>query len=216
MVETYERLHEQITDRGPWQQTASGNAFYIGDPRAEEVDVRVIARALSRQTRYNGHTLPRFPFYSVAQHCVMVARWMREDNWKVSRVYAGLHHEDAEAYIGDIISQVKKLCPQVKALERKVEAACFEALDVDMGEKGIAIPGGEGMTTHNIVKEYDFIALATEVRDLLPPNQSCETWGDLPAPRQSYLTPWAPSLAETEFLNLHLDLLKEGATRHDG
>ena len=204
MVETYERLHEQITERGPWQQTASGNAFFIGDPRAEEVDVRVIARALSRQTRYNGHTLLDVPHYSVAQHCVTIARWMRADGWSAARQYAGLHHEDAEAYIGDIISQVKKLVPEIKVLERKVEAVCFEAMGVDMNDG-----------THNIVKDYDFVALATEVRDLLPPNQSCETWGDLPKPRMSHLTPWTAAASEREFLEVHLQLLKEGAARHD-
>ncbi len=204
MVETYERLHAQITERGPWQQLSDGRAFYIGDPRVEEVDVRTIARALSRQTRYNGNTAPNVPFYSVAQHCVMVARWMREDNWLLHRQYAGLHHEAAEAYIGDIISQVKRLCPEIKVLETKVEAVVFKALGVNMTE-----------STHRIVKEYDFVALATEVRDILPPNISDQTWGDLPPPRRTRLTPWTADLAENEFLALHLKLLKEGAATHE-
>lgn len=201
MVETYERLHEQITDRGPWQHTASGHAFFPGDPRPEEVDVRVIARALSRIGRYNGHWAEWVSHYSVAQHAAMIARWMLQDGHSIQRCYAGLHHDSAEAYIGDIISQMKRLCPQIKVVEKKVEAAVFEAMMVDMDP-----------ATHTLVKEYDFIALATEKRDLMPPNLSGHSWGALPEPRASRITPWSARAAEEDFLALHFNFIKNGAT----
>jgi radical SAM superfamily enzyme len=197
--ETYERLHAQITDRGPWQHTSSGQAFFLSDPRPEEVDVRVIARAMSRQCRYNGHYAEHVNHYSVAQHCVLVARWMWRDMQNVKAIYAGLHHEDAEAYMGDIISQVKKLVPGIKMLEHNIEVATRKAMGVEWNDK-----------VKSIVKEYDFIALATEVRDIMPPNLSKQTWGDLPEPRAERIVPWTAKAAEEEFLATHKFLLEKG------
>ncbi len=204
MQETYDRLHAQITERGPWQHTSTGAAFFLGDPRPEEVDIHVIARALSRLVRYNGHYAPHVAHYSVAQHAVLVARWMYRDNRSMAMVYAGLHHDDAEAYVGDNISQMKKLCPEIKVVEKKVEAAVFAALGVDQSAQ-----------THTVVKEYDFIACATEVRDIMPPNHSDQTWGNLPDPRPERITPWTADHAYHAYMETHFTLVRKGGLIHD-
>jgi 5'-deoxynucleotidase YfbR-like HD superfamily hydrolase len=98
-------------------------AFYLTDPRPEEVDVGDIAQALSRLCRYNGHLRPEYPLYSVAQHAFTVARWMAEDGHALYLVYAALHHDSAEAYYGDIITQVKYAVPALKPFMHAVNEA---------------------------------------------------------------------------------------------
>ena len=57
-----------------------------------------------------------------------------------------------------------------------------------------------------LTKAYDFIALATEVRDLLPKNQTVYSWGDLPEPRRERIEPWGTELAYENFVCRHFDL----------
>lgn len=197
---TYARLHQQVTDRGPWQQTHSGRAFFLGDPRPEEVHFADIAHALSNQCRYNGHSQV---FYSVAQHAVKVSEWMQEDGLSADLCFAGLHHDSAEAYTGDIVSQVKFLVPAFRDLEDAVEDAVFHALGIDMNDE-----------VAGIVKEYDLLALSTERRDILSMNTTTYTWGDIPTPHDAELTPWSPGIAKDKFVSRHLFL--ERARLTDG
>jgi hypothetical protein len=196
--DTYTRLCQQVTDRGPWQQTASGSAFFLADPRPEEVYVEDIAEALSRQCRYNGHLRREVEHYSVAQHACLVSSWLEADGYPVEVVYAGLHHDSAEAYTGDIVSQVKWIIPEFKALERRVESAVFAALGVM-----------DGPDIARTVKEYDMMALSTERRDVLSDNHSPMTWGNLPPPSLRCLTPLRVDAARAWFLSKHYRLLSE-------
>lgn len=66
---------------------------------ADDVDIRDIARALTMQCRYNGHV---GTFYSVAEHCMRVA-----DELPQHLQLAGLLHDAAEAYLGDLIRPLK-------------------------------------------------------------------------------------------------------------
>ena len=189
MTETYARLKQQITERGPWQQTASGTAFFLDDPRASEVSACDVAVALGKQCRYNGHTEV---FYSVAQHATMISVWMQEDNYPLDWCLAGLHHDSAEAYTGDIIAQVKHLVPAIKELENRVDVAVREAFGIVLTDE-----------IRDTVKEYDFIALSTEVRDLLSQNLTKYSWGDLPPPRFQRLKPLGPEAATIQFYVRH-------------
>ncbi len=193
VVDTYTRLHQQITDRGPWMQTYTGGAFFLADPHEREVKVADIAHALANTARYNGHTRE---LYSVAQHAVVISEWLEEDGWPLDVCYAGLHHDSAEAYTGDVPSYLKHIVPEFKIVERRVEAAVMDALGFHMAD-------GVGA----IIKNYDMIALATECRDILGPNRSEFTWGNMPSPRRGIvLVPWAPKLAENVFLDRHAEL----------
>lgn len=193
-TETYTRLSQQITDRGPWQQTCSGRAFFLGDPRPEEVFVEDIAFSLARQCRYNGHCSM---YYSIAEHAVLISRWMERDGRTTREIFAGLHHDSAEAYTGDIVSQLKYLVPGFKAVEEAVETAVFEALGVE------GTPEMRALT-----KRYDFIALATEVRDIMPRNFTMYSWGNLPEPREERILSWPPDEAAREFLRRHEELVE--------
>ncbi len=195
---TYTRLAQQITPRGPWQQTASGQAFYPSHPKARDVRIDDIAAALSRTCRYAGHLKHSIEHYSVAQHAYQISLWMEEDGWCPEACYAGLHHDSEEAYIGDIISQVKWAVPEFRPFAAKVTMAVREAL-------GIVI----SPSLEKSVKYYDFVALSTERRDLLTPNYTTNSWGDLPPPREPRLIPMSQPAIRIVFLARHYQLRKE-------
>ena len=190
--QTYSRLKQQVTDRGPWQQTASGQAFFLGDPQASEVNLSDVATALSKQCRYNGHTKLAV-FYSVAQHAATIAKSLKDDGHPLMYQLAGLHHDSGEGYMGDFVSQVKWLVPEIRALEDRVDHAVHTAFGVEWTHH-----------MHGVVKQYDFIALATEVRDVLAPNQTPYSWGDLPSPRDDVIQPMGSLQARAFFLERHV------------
>jgi len=89
-----------------WMQTYSCKRFDPICPRAEDIDIRDIAHALSQICRFGGHCRE---FYSVAQHCVHVAEIVAAYDKAPSddlRAWA-LLHDAAEAYVGDIVRPIK-------------------------------------------------------------------------------------------------------------
>lgn len=97
----------------PWIHTRTGR-FYIAQP---SFDAQAIGPALGQLARYNGHGAF---FYSVAEHCLLVERIMR--NEQLGDPFEGLMHDAAEAYLRDISSPWKQLLPDSVALENRVEA----------------------------------------------------------------------------------------------
>jgi len=53
-----------------WIATASGRKMFPLDPRAEDIAIEDIAKALSQLCRFTGHCRS---FYSVAEHCLRVS-----------------------------------------------------------------------------------------------------------------------------------------------
>ena len=97
-----------------WIQTYTGKKFSLINPKPEDIDIIDIAYSLSRQCRFNGHTLF---FYSVAQHSCLVSQNVSKENEKW-----GLLHDAAEAYIGDIIKPLKHLLGgQLKTIEYNIQ-----------------------------------------------------------------------------------------------
>lgn len=84
-----------------WLQTFTGRRFWPLDPKAEEIDIRDIAHALSNQCRFAGHTTD---FYSVAQHSVRVSFVVPPE-----LALCGLLHDASEAYLLDIPRPLKRL-----------------------------------------------------------------------------------------------------------
>lgn len=106
-------VQAQGSDRGPWIQTFTGKAFHYEDIRPEDINVVDIARALSHQCRFAGHTNR---FYSVAEHCVHVARQFTDPQLRK----IGLLHDATEAYILDLPKPLKSLLPDYEAYEQRV------------------------------------------------------------------------------------------------
>ncbi len=72
------------------------------DPLAltvDDIEIEDIAHSLANLCRWNGHCKP---YYSVAQHCVEVARWLQRHKQSIQTVRWGLMHDAAETYLGDI------------------------------------------------------------------------------------------------------------------
>lgn len=153
-------------DRGPWIATYTGRKFHLLDPHPDEVDIRDIAHSLSMLCRYTGHVRR---FYSVAEHCVRLARHPMQPWEGESREFRAdlLMHDATEAYLSDISRPLKSLLPEYQRIERRAWRTIAEKF-------GLAVdPPVE-------VKVWDKRILTDETMALLPPNSP--PWpGMLPA-----------------------------------
>lgn len=136
-----------------WIQTASGGRFDLAAPRAADVRMGDVAHALSNLCRFGGHVRR---FYSVAQHSVLVWRVLEHHDLEVQR--AALLHDAAEAYVGDVVSPLKRRLEGYRPLEDLVLRVIFESA-------GVPFPGADVWA---LVRGADLRALMTERRDLLP------------------------------------------------
>lgn len=165
-----------------WIQTRTGRAFPLLTPRRNDIDIEDIAPALAKICRYNGHCRG---FYSVAQHSVLVATVLKRHGQPREIIRAGLFHDAAEAYVGDMVRPLKHLMVRFGEIERRIEFAIAERFD-------IPIPMPES------VKRADNALLATEARDLMGPPPM--PW-DLPEPPVDWIqiVSWPPDMADRKF-----------------
>lgn len=168
--------------------TNNGQYFDFENPEDYTFDIGVIAHALSNLCRFTGHTKY---FYSVAQHSVYVSNLMPSGkNLKL----AGLLHDAAEAFVGDVSAPLKHLLPDYKAIEKRVEAAIFNHF-------------GLPPLLLDEVKQFDLCLLATEQRDLMSDAHSSKTvrwsWQDdlRVRPLPFKIAPYSPEAACQFFLN---------------
>ena len=82
-----------------WTHTTRGRALDLLNPRKEDISINEIAAALGNQCRYAGGVSK---FYSVAEHSVLIAQWLRAQEHGPWTQMGGLLHDAAEAYTGDI------------------------------------------------------------------------------------------------------------------
>lgn len=150
-----------------WFQTIKGNPFYLFDPWPEDFDIDEIAHSLAIQNRFNGHT--HYP-ESVALHSVLVAELLKKWDEPIEVVRCGLLHDAAEAYVGDVISPLKRKLTDYKPIEANIEEAIAKRF-------GLPYPFPES------VKLADKAMLLVERRALLaePPRPWVEDTGlDVP------------------------------------
>lgn len=169
--------------------THTGRRFDLRMPRASEVDIEDIAHSLAHLCRFNGHTRD---FYSVAQHSFFVSGVVPPEHALV-----GLLHDATEAYVGDLISPIKRMVPRYQRLEAEVWTA-------------IAARFGLSLALPREVAEADELLLATEIRDLLTPCIAplwLERVGELPAPMPGSITALGPVEAKRLFLARYRELV---------
>jgi hypothetical protein len=164
---------------GDFMQTATGRKFWPLDPRADEVFIEDIAHSLSLQCRYAGHCLR---FYSVAEHCVLMARKLRWEGVDVA-LYA-LLHDAAEAYTVDVPRPLKRHLVGYKEAEAKVMAAIAARFDL-----AVEMPA--------VVHDADNRIIGDELANLVPMD-----WHDRYAGEELgvELRYWSPEKAREEFM----------------
>lgn len=109
-----------------WTHTSRGRALDLLAPTIDDVDLREIAGALGRQCRYNG-CVSRF--YSVAEHSVLIAQHLSREGHPRDVVIAGLLHDAAEAYTGDLTWPVQEVLWAVAPEARRAYKAVQRGLD---------------------------------------------------------------------------------------
>ena len=109
-------------------------------PSADEVRLEDIARGLANTCRFGGQTPV---FYSVAQHSVLVANLVHSATGDRNMALLALHHDSAEAYLGDIPRPLKRGM-LLQGPEGLVEYATAETLVFAAICRGLNLPSVEG------------------------------------------------------------------------
>lgn len=170
--------------------TVSGTYFNFLEPHLSVITIEDIAHGLGNVCRFAGHTRE---FYSVAQHSYHASFLVPPEH-----ALAALLHDAHEAYIGDMPTPLKRLIPQFKEMELRIEEAV-------LAHFGLALP------LHPCVKQADLRMLATEQRDLLPPHD--DEWALLRGvePCRDTIHPWPAASARMAFLQRYRELTRSSA-----
>ena len=182
-------LTENTVRSGSWILTRSGRHPDFLDPRPGEIEIFDIAVALSRECRFSGQTRRA---YSVAQHSVLASRIVPDGFAREA-----LLHDATEAYLRDLSRPLKHLLPEYLRLERRLDRVIRQKFGLPV-EKS------------DPVDLADRILLATEKRDLMPPDP--EDWAILAGirPLPGRIVPWPEVRARTLFLRRFAELWGEG------
>lgn len=136
-------------NNNPWIQTYTGQKFYLLSEDIDSINIEDIAIGLSREVRFSGQ-INRF--YSVAEHSWLVKTNLRNNLEKLQeseinkliKKYdlldkdqllfeydrSSFLHDAHEAYSKDNNTQVKKIIPQIKALEKKLQKRVFKRFEL--------------------------------------------------------------------------------------
>jgi hypothetical protein len=172
--------------KGSWLQTGSGGRVSVLDPRPEEFRLDDIARATAKLCRFNGHCID---FYSVAQHCVLGAKFaLKNISYFVAKEF--LLHDATEAYVGDMIRPVKIMIPEFGVVEDRFTVA--------IGKK-FNTPTKMSPECHLI----DNIMVTWEKRDLLPNSEAWPRLPDISIYNFPTLRCWGWRKAEREYLKMY-------------
>lgn len=172
----------------PTGEILTSTGLYVTplDMQAEMVDIRDIAHHLSMLCRFTGAVSH---FYSVAQHSVLVAELLWSWGASDEVAFAGLMHDAAEAYIGDMAGPLK---------DDRDYARVYREVEEEL-EAVIATKYGVLYPFPDVVKRADKQMYLLERHWLMPHNgvpvEGEETPGGL-------IVPWEPELAEQMFLGV--------------
>ena len=169
-----------------WLQLESGAPFNLQGPGCP-VSIGDIAGGLAKINRFAGAT--RVP-YSVAQHSVLVSKIVKRLGGGLSDQLDGLLHDAHEIALSDIPSPVKQMVDggELSDLERGVQYRIICGLHL-----GPRVPC-------SVVRQADLIALATEKRDLMAPEQRPWTLFEMSEPDRYRIKPVGWKAAKRMFI----------------
>lgn len=180
-------------------ETASGRYVDLSAPHPETIILDDVAHGLAHTCRFAGQTSR---YYSVAEHAVNVCNLLRVGLDRPDLALAGLHHDDAEGFLGDVTRPLKTLLgPRYVEASEEMDCAIAEALGLQHCFSG-ADPA---------VKLADDLLLALEARALLPSRG--EGWG-YALPDVEQVPVWArpsivgvdPDRAKALWLEIHAEV----------
>lgn len=180
---------------GTWVQTASGHKLWPLDPRPGDIWLIDIARGLANECRYGRQMKQRGLWYSVAEHCVLVSRFVAErypDHPEWAR--EALLHDGDEAYgFGDIPRPLKhdpRIKPLVTPIEERWQVAIFERFGIT-----------STVESRRAIKEIDNLIILDEIPALMRSPELYSIRHPETVPRLgATIACWSPPLAEVAFL----------------
>ncbi len=197
---------------GEYIQTYGGNRFFFDNPERNVIDLADIAISLARIPRFTCHTTR---VYTVAEHAIAVAlecyvRHLRSEAPAVearAAALVGLHHDDAEAYLGDVSAPLKAwlgLGDKLKPIEHAVEEAIIG--------KHIQSEAARQWIHRDYVKPADLRLLRWESEHMLPGGRRDE-WPvlegvEMPAIDMGRLLNQMPPSKRFAFHSIHETLIK--------
>lgn len=158
--------------------TYSGREFFPFAPTAEDIHLEDIAHALANVCRFSGHC---DPFYSVAQHSVMVSTLCERED-----AMHGLLHDASEAYVCDVVSPVKNVIKGYTEVETHILVTIYRRFELRLNP--LKPPS---------VQTADELMLRWEQRDLMP---DTEWWRKETLPERPKLVALNPVEAKAEFI----------------
>lgn len=170
----------------------SGTFFRLDQPVAEQVHITDIAHHLGNTCRFGGGTNS---FYSVAEHCIKVRKYLQLHDLGPRVQLAGLLHDAHEAYVGDVTSPVKKMLgKKYRDLVGGIDLAVCEKFNVTTAQMH-----------SELVKEADMIMLSVEAFYMMPSGGEGPAWARLPKVdeqmRRLMRPDWrSPKHAKSEFI----------------
>jgi hypothetical protein len=186
-------------------ETFSGQYLDVQNPDPDKINLEDIAHALGNICRYGGHSRT---FYSVAEHSVFVCERVCRQGWSKNLQLAALHHDDAEAYLGDIPRPLKPLLGgEYARLTRKMDRAIVI---------GLQLPFLSEEFHHSAISNADDWSVFVEARDLLPsegrgwtghPDKDTEIPSRIVIP-DYYRGGISPAAAADLFLERHYSLIE--------
>jgi len=172
--------------------TVSGRFFDLLAPEDYAYDIEEIATALSNICRYTGHVKK---FYSVAEHSVLGSRLVPE-----RLALVGLLHDASEAFVGDVSSPFKKLLPDYRAIEDRIQEAIAKYFE---------LPFPFPLEVHEADKRMYW-----NERQHIAPGPKDTLWhGEFRAARKVHASGMAPLMAKRFFLKRFKEITQANGKR---
>lgn len=172
----------------------SGRLFDLANPEASDIVIEDIAHGLAHTCRYAGQC---DGFFSVAEHSVLVSQVVSQSK------LAALFHDAAEAFIGDMSEPLKRMLPEYKAIEMRIERAIFERLGIEW-----PVPSE--------VKSGDYSVMAAEQQILMPPGTNEWLRKANVSPANVEIRRLDPAKATAFFLERYAELTRDDKRKYPG